>query len=443
MAISLSEGKTARLKNARMRYEEWCRNREMREYEVNRACTELIERVMTVNQVRNLKRECLYELEEVVRKKIDRKNLASDGHHLVGKRKRIGLRKYKLRTIHAETETENVKTEKSVVIETEKVVEKVIESERVKNKESVSNMLDMREILPRHRKVVSPGILKMSRLFEKSEIEPECEKVEKQESNVTRIKNSLELMMSNTKVRKSKYEVKRNRKQSVPTTENEAPQRKIMESWVRREKLNGSRLETTNMSERKVPVRKKLSSESEKNENDEKDKVTSFSKSRISQIVVKNIKRQEQSSLKQEKVLVSFPKSRHRRGSANEKGFTLKNEDIGQKIQKSVQKAKVLEEKVKVWDNFFLHRTDSAKKNRGPVIKKMRPILNEKLKKNTAEYEPNQTENKKQELSRSLRGTNSVGVKRAEKLNTADKHIFVQCSPEKVIKGGNLFKAKK
>ena len=62
-----------------------------------------------------------------------------------------------------------------------------------------------------------------------------------------------------------------------------------------------------------------------------------------------------------------------------------------------------------------MHRTDSAKKNRGPVIKKMRPILKEKWKKNDAEYEPNQTENKKQELSRILRGTNSVAVKRAEK----------------------------
>ena len=113
------------------------------------------------------------------------------------------MRKYKLRTvtIPAETETEKGETDKSIVIEVEKVTEKLTENDKVETR-------DMRGKIPRHRKIISPGILKISKIFEKSENEQEGEKVELPENNVTRIRNSLELMMSNTKVRKTKYEVK-------------------------------------------------------------------------------------------------------------------------------------------------------------------------------------------------------------------------------------------
>ena len=407
--IRVSDGKRVRLQNARKRYEEWCRGRETRKYEVNRACTELIERVMTMSHMRDIKRECLYELESVVRKKIDQRNLESSGHHLVGKRKRARLRKYKLRTvtIPAETETEKGETDKSIVIEVEKVTEKLTENDKVETR-------DMRGKIPRHRKIISPGILKISKIFEKSENEQEGEKMEKQENNVTRIRNSLELMMSNTKVRKTKYEVKKGKKKPVLATENEAPQRKLMEGWIRRDKFNGLSDLTQEKSDlgKKVPVKRNMSRESEKNENGhesesvEKAKVTKFTASRP-YVVLKNVRKQETGSSKQGKVESVLPKSRHRKGSESEKSFGLKTEGIGQKFknEKSVQKEKVLEGKVKIWDHFF--GTERAVLKNSETFK-VGPILNEKWKENAAGCEPNQTEKKKQELSKCLRGTNSL-----------------------------------
>ena len=74
-----------------------------------------------------------------------------------------------------------------------------------KNK-SGDDVSKMRDRLPKQKRIVSPGILKISRLFEK---EAEEEKIVKQESRVEKIKNSLELMMSDSKVRKTKFEPKK------------------------------------------------------------------------------------------------------------------------------------------------------------------------------------------------------------------------------------------
>ena len=73
------------------------------------------------------------------------------------------------------------------------------------------------------------------------------------------------------------------------------------------------------------------------------------------------------------------------------KSLGLKTEGIGQKFKNknSVQKEKVLEGKVKIWDHFF--GTERAVLKNSDTFK-VGPILNEKWKKNAAECEPNQTE---------------------------------------------------
>ena len=79
---------------------------------------------------------------------------------------------------------------------------------RKRKNEDSSDMRDLR--LPKNKRVISPAIMKMSRMFENGEKDdkPEDEIREKQESKVSKIRNSLEEMMSNTKVRKKKYEVR-------------------------------------------------------------------------------------------------------------------------------------------------------------------------------------------------------------------------------------------
>ena len=123
-----------------------------------------------------------------------------------------------------------------------------------KNK-SGDDVSKMRDRLPKQKRIVSPGILKISRLFEK---EAEEEKIVKQESRVEKIKNSLELMMSDSKVRKTKFEAKKEKKRKRVTsaTEYEGPQRTIMENWVK-----GGNMSTSNVviNEVEPPTKRNMS----------------------------------------------------------------------------------------------------------------------------------------------------------------------------------------
>ena len=91
---------------------------------------------------------------------------------------------------------------------------------------------DMRLI--KNKRMISPAIVKMSRLFEKDvkNVTIENEVKVTQESKVTKIRNSLEEMMSDTKVRKTKFEVKRRTKKVMSVSESDKPMRLTMEKWA-------------------------------------------------------------------------------------------------------------------------------------------------------------------------------------------------------------------
>ena len=92
------------------------------------------------------------------------------------------------------------------------------------------NKKDVREN-PR-RKVVSPGILKISEIFEKTD-QKVFEKV-KTGGNVENIKNRFESMMGDTSVRQAKFEVKK-RQRKIPIYNEEktaTPRRNTLTEWA-------------------------------------------------------------------------------------------------------------------------------------------------------------------------------------------------------------------
>ena len=78
-------------------------------------------------------------------------------------------------------------------------------------------------------KIISPAILKISAIFEKSEVKVK-EKTEEKVSKVRKIRDGLEALMGNHQVRKAKHEIKRRTKKPIEKVSRENPQRKET-SW--------------------------------------------------------------------------------------------------------------------------------------------------------------------------------------------------------------------
>ena len=246
--------------------------------------------------------------------------------------------------------------------------------------------------------------MKMSRMFENGEKDdkPEDEIREKQESKVSKIRNSLEEMMSNTKVRKKKYEVKRRTKRAVSVSESEKPQRVIFERWA----TTGGTGRTVTESKDEV-----MSKMSETNEVEIDSKATN---QKIPQILIRENIKQKIISSRQIEASEKVPLSRHRKEKVIEENLLGQPKKSGQKVNKIVQKENIIQEKVKIWDHHF-NTEQAVMKIGGTNFNLKRPVSNEKTPKNYTEHEPSQTTKSKKKVPEILRGANSLGEKRAEK----------------------------
>ena len=138
-----------------------------------------------------------------------RVELRMSGLHLVGKRKRSKLSKYKLRIEECTEEMKNVRQEN----EEKSEMEVKAEIKKVTNKKKPVDS-EKRNV---PSKAISPGIRR---------------------SKVKMVCNTFEEMMENTEARRKVYEVKNKRKKTVDKVEKddrENPMRKNLERWMRQE----------------------------------------------------------------------------------------------------------------------------------------------------------------------------------------------------------------
>ena len=86
--------------------------------------------------------------------------------------------------------------------------------------------------LMQRKMAISPNIQRMSEVFEKREkfIPKNMSKGE----NVSKLKSSFEIMMNDTKTRKTSFEIKRRKKKNVSLEE--TPRRTALDLWVEKEK---------------------------------------------------------------------------------------------------------------------------------------------------------------------------------------------------------------
>ena len=83
------------------------------------------------------------------------------------------------------------------------------------------------------RREVSPGIKKISKIFETDEnAKPE----KKEETKVRKVCNTFEEMMQDKGVRRKVYEVKRRKKKVIEKVEKDSKVRKNLEMWMNKEK---------------------------------------------------------------------------------------------------------------------------------------------------------------------------------------------------------------
>ena len=141
------------------------------------------------------------------------------GEHFTRKRKRSrsgGREKNRENSIDKSKESEKVsEKEREVSIEKSRPV-------------PTTTNLDTENLRKGQAKVISPAILKISAIFEKSEVKVK-EKTEEKVSKVRKIRDGLEALMGNHEVRKAKHEIKRRTKKPIEKVSRENPQRKVID----------------------------------------------------------------------------------------------------------------------------------------------------------------------------------------------------------------------
>ena len=170
------------------------------------------------------------------------------GLHLLGKRKRSKLSKYKLRIEERTEEKKNVRQENE-------------EKSEIKVKAEIKKVTKKKKPVDSEKrnvpsKAISPGIRKISEILEKGKKCEIVKPIEKIESKVKMVCNTFEEMMENTEARRKVYEVKNKRKKTVDKVEKddrENPMRKNLERWMRQEDC---KKESTTKDSVRVDIRK-------------------------------------------------------------------------------------------------------------------------------------------------------------------------------------------
>ena len=319
------------------------------------------------------------------------------------------------------------KTKLKMRKENEVRVTKECEGEKGEREERVTREMTVTDSKKRKRKKsVSPGILRISEIFEKTE----KEKVEKRKKgeNVGKMRSRFEEMMGATEVRKTKFEMKtRSRKTPIFNEEKSSTttRRNTLMEWAgegvggqlqsENAKLlfeKGKTEKGTKLTDRLESVKENGSSGSSYGGSCSNTSDRQSVKSKL----VKDAIQTGQNVSKVQKVEDQCPKSRQRKGAAFANNIILKSYKTD-KSDKILQKEDVFGQKVKIW-NRFVENGQGYKKS-DPVVQNG-PLLEEKL---VGTNEEGRTKPNQKKTSNIFKGGQSGDQEKGRKTG---KHVFVQ-----------------